>query len=145
MPDPDIRVVGAERFGVVARKLKDVGDKDLRKELLKGLQEAAKPLKVAVANSARAKLPKRGGLAEFVASGKVTVNTRAGANPGITIKSQRGSGADKGTVRHPVFGSEVWVGQPVSPGWFTQTLTDAAPAVREELVKVIDDVAKKVT
>lgn len=145
MAEPDIRIVGAEKLQRVARKLKETGDKELRKELYSGIQRAAKPVKAAMQAAARAQLPKAGGLNNFVADGKFSVSTKAGSNPGVTIKAKKGGGADRGRIRHPVFGNKaVQVTQQVDSGWFTQTGKDAAPVVRAELLKVIDDVARKI-
>ncbi len=63
----EFTVRGLERFGKLSKDLRAAGDKDLRKELYRGLQRATKPLKDAAKENARATLPRKGGLAAAAA------------------------------------------------------------------------------
>lgn len=144
----DISIEGADRLADVARRLKETGDQDLRKELYRGINRATTPLKNAAKDAARSELPKRGGLNEFVASARLSTSSRGGNNPGVRITARKAGhdvrAIDRGRVRHPVFGNRgVWVNQQIKPGWFTKTLEDGAPVVRRELVDVLDNVARR--
>lgn len=146
----DLTISGADRLERIGRQLKASGNKDLRKELLAGIQRAAKPLKAVAQEAARSELPKKGGLNEFVASGKWSVRTRSGGrNPGVTVVGKK-SGHDvaainRGRLRHPVFGHRaVWVTQTIRPNLITDALAKRAPDVRGELVKVLDRIADEV-
>jgi hypothetical protein len=141
----EVTVRGAEELALVAARLRQVGDRDLRKELLSGLNRATKPLKEDVKQSALRTLPQRGGYARQVAAGKIaTKNRMTGRNPGVRVVSQLGRGADRGQLRHPVFGNkQVWVVQPVTPGWFTKPLETGADKVRGEVLDVLEQVARK--
>lgn len=146
----DITFTGADRLESVARDLKQAGATQIRKDLLKGIQRATKPMQRAAKEAARQKLPQRGGLNVFVASSKFSTSTRtAGKNPGVAIKVKKSGhdirAIDRGRLRHPVFGNKnVWVDQQITPGVFTETFEDGAPSVRKELLDVLEDVAKKI-
>jgi hypothetical protein len=144
----DIEIRGAEEFGVLSRRLKEVGDKGLRRELLSGLQRAAKPAKVDVKASFANRLPKRGGLAAEMATSRVSLLSRAGRNPSVKIKatSPHSVGAmDKGRLRHPVFGNkDNWVDQSIEPGVFSEPIEARAPEMRQEMEQVIRRVAAKI-
>lgn len=146
----ELRIEGADKLDLVASRLKRTGGAELRRELFKGLNRAAAPLKAVAQDSAQRGLPRRGGLAARVAGAKYAVRTRgSGRNVGVQIVASGGANLrslDRGFVRHPVFGNRaVWVTQAITPGWFTQPLEGEAPAVRRELVRALDDMAKKVT
>jgi hypothetical protein len=140
----DITIVGANQLDDLAKKLKAAGEtgKGLRKELLKGLREGAKPLKVAVKESAEDVLPHR--IAVTVKKG-VSIRTRAtGRQAGVRVIAKRGRGLNDGRLRHPLFGNRKrWFQQDIKKGWFTTPLEEGAPEVRKELLKVIDHIAKK--
>jgi hypothetical protein len=144
----DVRVEGADAFLALSRRLKEV-DKDLRKSLHKRLRESAKTLTPKTRQAARSQLPSRGGFAALVARTPQRVQVRTGAKTaGVRIViGKKGSGAraaDSGTIRHPVFGDRSrFVSQQVEPGWFSQTAQDNAPEVREDVVKVLRDVAEE--
>lgn len=146
----DIRLVGAEDLERLGKQLKELGDKELRRELFRGFARATKPLKEAASDRAVRELPKRGGLNRWVAASKLATRTRvSGKNVGVRIVgTKKGSDVeaiDRGRLRHPVFGNrKVWVTQEVKPGWFTVAIQAGAPGVQRELVEVMDDVARKV-
>jgi hypothetical protein len=146
----DLRITGANELGDLARDLKRAGDKELRRDLMRGIQRAGKPLKEAAQRAALTELPKAGGLNEFVASGKFSVRTRtAGRNPGVRLSGAKAGhdirAIDLGRLRHPVFGGGTWVSQSIKPGWWSDTLSDARvlTPVRQELLQVFDDVARR--
>lgn len=140
---------GAEKLGRLGRAIKDAGDKDMRRELLRAAQRCGKPMKTAAREGALKRLPKRGGLAERVATSKFGVRTRTvGKGAGVRIVGQSGydlQGIDEGEIRHPVYGT--WrkgvKGQPVKPGWFSDAEEAAAPKFRDEFERAMDAVAAK--
>lgn len=148
MPD-DFTIHGAEQFLRLSKALKAAGRTEIRKELNKRLQVAAKPLIAKTRSSARQKLPAHGGLAERVARAPQRVQVRTGGDPGVRIvvgKDKSGArGANEGKVRHPVFGNrEVFVDQTVEPGWFDEPLEAAAPEVRPHLEQALETIAERV-
>lgn len=143
----DLRIQGADQLRDLSARLKEAGDKGLRKELMRGIQRSARPLRAAVKEAALRELPSGGGLNRFVADSKVSVRTRSGRNAGIRLVGTKSGhdlkAIDRGKVRHPVFGKSVWVDQSVDPGWWSQTLADHSDDIRAEIVNVLDDVARR--
>lgn len=145
----ELRIEGAEKLAAVARQLRQTGNKELRKEMYRGLRQAAKPLIADARQHARDTLPKRGGLNERVARSRFRVSVRAaGRDPSVRITA---TGLDKrldtqGRLRHPVYGNRrVWVEQKVKAHWFEIPMRAGSRHVRRELVRVVDDVAKKLS
>lgn len=150
----ELRIVGANQLADLARDLKREADgKERRKDLLRGIQKVAKPLaKVTAPQVARAGLPKRGGLNEYVASSKFAVRTRTtGQNVGVRIVGAKGKhdldAMDRGRLRHMVYGHrDRWVSQSIAPGWWSEGMSDPivlAPMQRE-LIQVMDEVARRI-
>lgn len=157
----DLQVRGADKLGKVGKALRETANKELRKELTRGLRQAAKPMVLEAKRAAGQQLPQHGGLAARVARSRFSVQTRtSGRRLGVRIaangpKDQGGrklniQTLNRGVVRHPVYarGSDrdkwAWVEQKIKPGWFDDTLTRQRPRVQGELIKVIDEVARKV-
>lgn len=116
--------------------------------MFRGLGRAAKPAKAAAKREALRRLPKRGGLAELVASSRIGSRNRlAGNDPSVRIVATNPDNIrriDKGTVRHPVFGNpDVFVTQKVPRGWWTDPMRLNAPRTRRELAAALEEVAKK--
>lgn len=144
----DVRVTGADNLAVLAKRLKEIGDNDLRKEMLAGIRRAAKPMTQAAKERAESDLPKAGGLNEVVAKSKFSTRTRtAGRTPGVRVVASNPhdvQSIDRGRLRHPVFGNrEVWVTQKITPGWFTDAMNSHADEVRREMLRVLNTVARK--
>lgn len=154
----EIRITGAESLRALGKDLKAMGEegKGFRKELLKSMRVGAKPLVEATRASARANLPKKGGLNEFIATSKIaTRNSLAGNKVGTRIVAKKAGGSkgfhdleamDAGSFRHPVHGNrKVWVQQSVTPGWFTKPLNEAMPKVRASLMEAMEVTELKIT
>lgn len=140
----DLVVSGAEELEHVLRLLRSVDDKELRKDFYRGINRATTPLKENAKRNALAVLPRRGGLAARVAKTRLSTKARGGQTPGIRVVARNGAGADLGFVRHPVFGNrDVWVSQPVTPGWFTKPMEAGADPVRRALLDVLDDIKRR--
>lgn len=145
----DISITGANKLAAVTRRLKATGQSGLKRDMLRGLRAAAKPLPEVARASALETLPKKGGLNEVVASQKFAVRTRtSGRNPGVRVvgvSKEHLRAMDAGRLSHPVFGNRnVWVKQKIKPGWWTVPLTAQAPAVRARLLAVLAETARKI-
>lgn len=144
----DFEVHGADQFLRLSKALKNAGRLDTRKELHRGIQRAAKPLIPKVRNEARRRLPQRGGLADQVAREPMRIQVRTGKDPGVRIAvgKRRGGArsANKGVIRHPIFGRDEWVEQQVEGGWFDEPIQAEAPAIRRDLERSIRDVVDKI-
>lgn len=149
----DFQVRGLEQFDQVAKALRAAGRTDLARDLEKGLTKSLEDLIPKTQAEARRILPSGGGLADKVASTPQKVQKRNSAQPGarLVVARRRGSGAaaaNKGEVRHPVFGNrKVFVSQQVPPGWFDNTLEREGPnvveAMRPVIAELLDRVAKE--
>ena len=150
-----IEVIGIEQLEAVARDLKAAGDRDLRRELLRAIQKAAKPLKTGAKEAALEELPASGGLAELVANSKWSTNTRLGArSPSIRIVGRGREGVvskeldlaslDRGRLRHLTFGHHPWTNQAVKVHWFSDRMELIADTtVRDDILEAVDKVAAK--
>lgn len=142
------RVDGAREFAATARRLRTVNSPMLKKRFYSGINRAAKPLHEAVRKSARAKLPRKGGLGRRVAESRMSTKRRVTGNAaGVRIVATSGydiGAINRGRVRHLTFGHKPWVNQTVTPGFWTEPLVKGSPAVETELRKVIADVNREV-
>ena len=139
----ELRIEG-DALKALQRKLKAVDRGDLRRELNKGLREGAKPLVQDAKDAARDDLPKRGGLADRVASRPTTVSVTQGGIK-IRVKGVDAKSADRGVLRHPVYGNRnTWVLQRIPTGYFTNRMRREAPKVRPDLIRAMDRIAEKI-
>lgn len=143
-----IEVQGGDKLAALAKRLKGA-PKELRGELTKAITAALAPLKAAAKKSAIERLPRRGGLGKQVAKTTLRHKRKAGRNAAIRIEAQANAvkdplRIDRGRVKHPTYGHRPWVLQDVRKGWFTQPMVEGAPLVRRELIKVLDDLARKI-
>lgn len=164
---------GAQQLQLLGKRLKQLAayqntlpsesvgltGRSLRAQLLAGIRAGAKPAVEATRQAARDQLPKHGGLNEYVATSGIVTSTRlTGPRVGVRIGVRKGSqfhrayGANKGTIRHPVFARKdrirqrwKWVDQQVTPGWFDQTLEKATPAITAVVTKTCQAIAEEVT
>jgi hypothetical protein len=136
----DFTIRGADEFKKLSADLKAAGRKDLRSELFKGINRAAKPLRAAAKDGAAKGLPQRGGLAASVSKGlRITVSKTTGRNPGIRLKGVRGNYGltemDDGTIYSRR--------QQITPKWWTDALEAEAPAVVTEIERAVDDIRRQ--
>jgi hypothetical protein len=97
--------------------------------------------------AARSMLPRRGGLADIVASAQLDVaQATAGDQVSVTVRatSTRVSlgPINAGDLRHPVYGSRRWVGQRVRPGVWDRACETAIRGKDSELREQLGDVAR---
>jgi hypothetical protein len=144
----DFEVRGAADLKKISTVLRATAAVDLKKELVKGLREGTKPLTEKNREAALRLLPKRGGLAKRVAKTPQRTRVRTGGTPGVSlVAGKAGSGArgaDRGVIRHRVFGGDEFVEQKVPAGWFTHTNEANKALVLPSLERVMNDVAKKI-
>jgi hypothetical protein len=146
----DFEVRGSHDLAVLAKRLKDAGRGDLRKELLKGIRTAAKEAIPDIRQSAYRTLPRRGGLAQAVGGQAYTTRTSlalSGAKVRIVGQGMKElTDIDEGRLRHPVFGDRsTWRGQAVTPGFFSGAVARRAPDIRKQIEAAVNDIAKQVT
>lgn len=154
---PDFEIRGSDDIAALVKRINAHADKKaFRKELYSGLNRASKGVREEMKESTGEPpvLPTRGGLQALLKSKQsVTTSMRGGKYAGVrvTVKSRKG-GADlasihrTGRVRHRVFGTNRWVTQSVGvkPHWMDETFEDQKPHVKREIVRVMEDIARKV-
>lgn len=142
----EIELRGAEQMMALAKRLREA-PKELRSDLYRGINRAAKPLKNEVKRSARERLPRKGGLAKKIAGTKIATKRRVtGRSAGVRLVGTSGydiGSINRGRVRHQTFGHRPWVNQAVKKGFWTDPLVEGAPQVRNEVQEVMDEIAKK--
>ena len=143
----ELKIDKANDLQKLARDLKAAGNVELRKELLRGIQQATKPIKQSIKPAALRELPKRGGLNQVIAGSKVGVRTRTGKNPAVVVVTKHVKhdvrALDRGILRHPVFGRDEWVTQRIPPDWWTNEMRRQEPQAARDVIAVLDSVAKK--
>lgn len=143
----DFDIKGADQLATLAKRLKELGDKDLKREFSKAIGAATKPLVQELRQSARQTLPKRGGLAERVAKSQIrTVRRASSRTQGVRVTAKNPyvlGRLDQGQLRHPVFGRNVWVDQTVKSGWWTRPTDAIGPDVRKGVEAAMEAMARK--
>ena len=141
-------VSGQTKLYILARTLRQLGDRDLSNQLLRGMTWAVRPMKPAIKASALATLPNRGGLARTIASSRIITRRRTGRRTAgvslVTSSRHEIRGMDHGRLRHPVFGDEeVWVTQNIPTGWWSTPVRENSPRVRQDLEHVMESIIRQ--
>lgn len=139
---------GADQLDRLAKRLKATGDRELRKELLRGIREGTKGTKPDITRSLSTRLPRRGGLAARMATSRISTRTKlSGKSVSVRLEARAPhdiKGMNAGRLRHKVFGREQWVEQQVPPGVFTDPIERDAPEIRRNVERVMSDVASRI-
>lgn len=131
-------------LATLARQLKQI-DPDARKALPKRLRTAAAAV-VADANRMKpSKLIRIGTRVKLSGRNGATVKVQGSSpkNPALAGLMELGSQGNSGSIRHPTFGHEPWVSQPTRPYLEPAARRNASKA-REEIAKVVDDLARTI-
>lgn len=142
-------VVGGQRqFEELGARLLAEGAGKLRLEFLAELRKEVKPLLAATRQAAAEQLPKSGGLAARVAKSPMFGRNRlTGRAAGVRLFTSEHDtmGTDRGTVRHPVFGHDPWVVQPLAKsGWWSETLARKSSEVTPHLIALMERIGREV-
>jgi hypothetical protein len=148
----------ASELEAAAFRLRRAGQDDLARELAAGMRRGVQPVPGLIRAGLRPHLPDRYA-AVLDADLDIRTITRTGganADAAVSVYAQARSGRarklrrlDAGLITHPFFGDrEHWYtqegpGHGMEPGWFSGPAEDAAPRVRAELEKALDDVAAR--
>lgn len=151
----EFKTQGANQLRDLAKAIRQTGQKDLRKELMRGLREAAGPVVQDLRRAVTA-LPARGdtGTRRMIAKA-IGVQVLTGNNAGVRIRVNRkrlpagkrgiADAFERGQFRHPVHGNrEVWVTQRSGGPWFAPTARRHEDRITESMKAVLDDVARKI-
>jgi hypothetical protein len=141
-----IEVHGEEAAFQLARRLITKGRGDLAHDLHRAMREAMTGVDADIRRSAQ-RLPSRNGLADEVATSRITVTSYAtGSRVGVEVSAKHRyhlAGLDGGRNVHPLFGNRRhWYDQAVRPGWFSDPVegrTDQVAAAIRRVVKRFTD------
>lgn len=142
----------AAELQLIARHLRDAGERELVRDLTAAMRQAVAPVGDEIRAGLRPHLPDR--YADTLnADLRIRSSVRQSRDPGVSIvgtpitKKRKLPHLDAGLLTHPLFGDrDHWYTQEepsVKPGWFTGPAEDAAPQVRAELEKALQDVADR--
>jgi hypothetical protein len=148
----------AAEFRALAQRLKDAGERGLRRELTNAIRDAVKPLKGEILDPEHLKpyMPDNY-VPALLRDLRVTTFSRAGLDAGVSIRAEartpRGNyrqvvKLEEGSIRHPVFGNrEVWRTQfrGMRPGFFSGPVREHGPRISDAIVAAGHDVAQKIT
>jgi hypothetical protein len=122
-----------------------VGDGALKEQIYEKVEEAAKEIKSKINDSARNKLPKGGGLNEWIANAPVFIRTKSGLHHDIAvfiIQTKQGHdlrSINRGRLRHLVFGRpDSWVDQKIEPGYFDDPIKKNLGKIRRSVIDAAD-------
>ena len=144
-------VKGQRDLQRLARRLTAEADgKALRKDLMRNIRAAAKPVVVEMKDNLGTQLPQRGGLAKFMRRSSIGVRTRLqGPNAGVRIVAQKKghdlASIDRGRVRHPVFGNRKrWANQIVRAGLVSDPVKNSKRDVQRGVLAAMDATAERI-
>lgn len=155
---------GREQLRTLAARLKEAGTEGqgFRRELLKQLGEAAKPLAREIGDAERLKpyMPDR---YAAVLAADLSVTTQrlfTGPSPRISIVAKgrvhkrKVARLEDGFIWHPVYAQGIrkkwnWAKKPqtagMKPGWFSDPCEKAAPDIRGHVLEAMAETARKIT
>lgn len=139
-------------MATLVRNLQAAGARGgLKREINAALVAAGVPLAQFARRGARETLPKRGGLAAFVAGSRFDTGVRVvGQDVVLRLTATNGrhdlQAMNRGRLRHPVYGNrKVWVNQRCAPHWFDRYEPLGEAAARALLVRAADKIANQIT
>lgn len=148
----------AAEFRALAQRLKDAGEKGLRRELTKAIKASVQPLKDDILDPAHldADMPDNY-VPALLRDLKVTTFSRAGLDAGVSVRVEartpRGNyrqvvQLEQGRIKHPVFGDRKnWVTQfsGMHAGFFSDPVRQHGPRIRDDVIAAGHAVAQKIT
>lgn len=144
----EFEVYGAQQLERLAKALKGA-DRELRKELLRRIRAAGKPVVAEMKRNLASNMPQRGGLAADLGRAKIGVRTKtSGSTSGVRIEARHSehdlASIDRGIVRHPVYGRPPWVEQDVPEGEVSRPVRESKPAMQRAVLRAMDDTADEI-
>ncbi len=149
----ELTIRGADDIDALVKRIRTHADaKALRKELYRGMNSVSKKVRGQMIEVIPAALPRRGGLADQIKAKTTSrVWAKSGKYAGVSMRfAARGHDIRTLTgkrLRHPVFGNRgVWVDQTagVEPAVFAAKFEAQKPEIQREIVRVLEELARKV-
>lgn len=149
----DVTFTGGADLAAVRRRLRDIGDQGLGKQMSKALRNAAKPLQPAVRAEAVVAMPSGYGpaLSRSLRFRTAVKETRETASVVVRVygdgrRSRRDvPSLNRGRLRHPLYGNRNrWFDQRVRPGFVDRPADRLLPDAARQMQHVIDYVAEQI-
>ena len=154
----DVGVRGTEQLVRLAANLK-AAEPELKKQLLREIRAAGKPVAQDMKAGLRATFPNAGGFASRAARVPIGIRTRmTGKQAGVRLQTSGKKATvttrtlmskdESGDYRHRLYGNKkVWIAQTYSPaeGWFTEPAEEAKPEVQAKVLDAMQSVARQIT
>jgi hypothetical protein len=123
----------------------DDAQRTIQRRLKDGMNEGLQGLEADVRLSALSRLPHRGGLAARVAASSFSTGQTVDTVTFNMTNPYHLNKIDEGQLRHPVYGNRnVWVFQPVSPGFWSGPVDRRTEVVQRDIVKVMDAIGREI-
>ena len=142
-----LELKGADQLVALSAKLKQAGDKDLQRELSKGINKAVKPFREKVRENTSV-LPQSGGLAARAA--KIAAPRVRKSSNGVRMVATGKKGLqalealNAGSIRHPVFGRGGWASQSVTPGFWDKAVEEVGPEVTKQIEAAAAEIIRRI-
>lgn len=134
-------------MAALARDLRGAS-KELKKELRKGLVQAAKPAGLAVRQAYGREMPHRGGFAAKVGRSSIGIKSRTTGTISVSLLLRNAhdlSAIERGILRHPVFGNrDKWVKQTVPRGVGRRAFDSQRPEIQDAILAAIDRIISQI-
>jgi hypothetical protein len=141
---------GSQALWDLGTRYRNIGDKELQKKVQVEINKALRVTEAQIRAAALTELPRRGGLAKWVAEAPITVRTaknsaKVGKNSAHSfgawiiqgLVGHNFAAIDRGRLRHPTFGRRTgntdWQTQEITKGYFTLTITRNLPRIMKKL------------
>jgi hypothetical protein len=138
----DLDLAGTRDLDQAVQRLRRMAD-TLGARLQAAAERAAEPVIDAARANARRVLPRRGGYAAEVAASRMEVRPLRGGGVRIRVVGRDARLDKQGRLRHPTYGHEPWVGQQVTPGWFSVPARGQQRTVQRILEKALQRAAEE--
>jgi len=137
-------------LSALSRELKETGNGELRKELMRGMRDAGREIPKGIRSGVLSTMPSRGGFADLLAGSDIKQrNSLSGAYAKVRFTGANSAIKDvdalnRGRLRHPLFGNRAhWFNQTVPAGWFDVPIEQQQPEFLQAINRVLDDIKSK--
>lgn len=155
-----VRVSGAAELKKVAAQIRREGNKDLSRDMSRALSRSVEPVKVSIRQSAAETMPTRGGYSPVFLKSLRFRQKKSGSGNSASLslityaegKQERRDivSLERGRLRHPVFGrssknrrAHPWATTNIRAGFHRRGSDNAADQAEKEILKVVDDFARR--
>lgn len=129
-------------------------DRNIRIAARKRIRESAKRYGTEIVSEGSRAMPRRGGLADYVAAkGHTPTVSQTATGARLVLGKKAGPQIGRmndGNLRHPLFGrrkseagKSLWVDQSVPAGSWTEAIQKRLPDIRDDVAKELDSVLKE--